>query len=153
MANLNGFDANEVEPATPYTPLPVNRYLVKITESEMKQTKSQTGGYLELTFLVLEGQYKGRTQKDRLNLKNANEKAVQIARAELSAICRAVGVMKPRDSVDLHNIPLVIDVDQKKDKETGKIYNEVKGYYKKESITVPVSEINQIPDDAPPWMR
>ena len=33
---------------------------------------------------------------------------VKIARGELSAICRAVGVMQPRDSVELHNVPLEI---------------------------------------------
>ena len=34
--------------------------------------------------------------------------AVKIARAELSAICRAVGVMAPNDSVELHDLPLVM---------------------------------------------
>lgn len=39
---------------------------------------------------------------------------VKIARGELSAVCRAVGVMAPKDSVELHNIPLEINVGLKK---------------------------------------
>jgi hypothetical protein len=50
---------------------------------------------------------------------------VQIARAELSAICRAVGVMAPKDSVELHNLPVTVHVRCKKRQDTGEIGNEV----------------------------
>mgnify|MGYP000411414076 CR=1 FL=1 len=46
----------------------------------------------------------------RLNLKNANDKAVDIARKDLAAICRAVGVMSPKSSEELHDKPLMIKV-------------------------------------------
>ena len=55
-------------------------------------------------------EFKGRNLWARLNLDNPNEIAVKIARAELSALCRAVGVLEPKDSVELHNLPLVISV-------------------------------------------
>ena len=51
---------------------------------------------------------------------------MQIAKAELSAICRAVGVLAPNDSTDLHDLPLVIHVKCKKWPDTGDISNEVK---------------------------
>jgi hypothetical protein len=66
----------------------------------------------------------------RLNLDNPNATAVTIARAELSAICRAVGVLAPKDSVELHNLPLVIHVKCKKWDDTGELTKEVKGYAK-----------------------
>src|SRR5690625_518331 len=109
MSELN-FDANTVEPAGVFEPIPAGKYLVAITESEKKPTTSGGGEYLQLTFKILEGPCKDRLRWARLNLKNANATAVKIARGELSAICRAVGVMKPRDSVDLHNLPLIITV-------------------------------------------
>jgi hypothetical protein len=101
MANLNGFNAHNIDPATDFEPIPAGKYLAVITDSEMKATKNGNGYYLELTFQVIDGPYKNRLLWSRLNLHNPNEQAVQIAQGELSAICRAVGVMQPKDSVDL----------------------------------------------------
>ena len=91
MPTLNGFNANEVDPNFAFEPVPSGKYLAVITESEMKPTKSGTGSYLQFTFEILDGQFKGRKVWARLNLVNSNEMTVKIAQAELSAICRAVG--------------------------------------------------------------
>ena len=87
MADLHGFDANQVKPTTDFVPLPAGKYLAVIVESEFKPTKSGNGSYLELTFEVIDGEHKGRKLWARLNLDNPNPTAVEIARAELSAIC------------------------------------------------------------------
>jgi len=150
MANLSGFDANQVEPSSNFEPIPAGKYLAAITESEMKATKAGTGNYLALTFQILEGPCKGRLLWARLNLDNANATAVQIARAELSAVCRAVGVLAPKDSVELHNLPLVITVRCKKRKDTGEIVNEIGGYSKKESPPAAPPNGATAP---PPWKR
>ena len=128
MANLNGFNASEVEPTSSFEPIPAGKYLAAITDSEMKPTKNGSGNYLQLTFTIIEGQYKNRVLWARLNLANPNATAVKIARSELSAICHALGVMQPRDSVELHNLPLVIVVKLKKREDTGELTNEIKGY-------------------------
>ena len=137
MANLNGFNAHEVDPASTFEPIPAGKYLAAITASEMKPTKSGVGNYLELTFQVLEGEFKGRNLWARLNLDNPNPTAVQIARGELSALCRAVGVMAPNDSAELHNLPLVITVKQKKREDNDEITNEIKGFSKREAVSAP----------------
>ena len=72
MANLNGFDANNVDPATDFEPIPAGKYLAVITDSEMKPTKSGSGHYLELTFQVIDGPFKNRLLWSRLNLDNPN---------------------------------------------------------------------------------
>jgi hypothetical protein len=150
MANLNGFDARTVDPTTDFEPIPAGRYLAAITDSEVKDTKSGSGSYLQFTFTLLEGEYKNRVLWARLNLDNPNATAVRIARAELSAICHAVGVMAPKDSVELHNLPLVITVKLKKRQDTGELTNEIKGYAKKEAAAgVP----QQATDNTPPWRR
>ena len=128
MANLDGFDANQYEPNAGFDPLPAGKYLAIITNSEKKATKSGTGTYLELVFTVVHGPCKSRKVWARLNITNANAQAQEIARGDLSAICRAVGVMTPKDSIELHNLPLVITVTQKVRKDTGEIANEVRGY-------------------------
>ena len=152
MANLNGFNANEVEPTTTFDPIPAGKYIAAITESEMKATKTGNGSYLQLTFTILEGEYKNRVLWARLNLNNPNATAVKIARSELSAICHAVGVMQPKDSVQLHNLPLVISVKLKKREDTGELTNEVKGYAKKETAA---GQPQQAPvaSSTPPWKR
>jgi len=154
MANLNGFNAHEVEPTTEFEPLPAGKYLAAITESEMKPTKSGGGSYLKLTFQILDGPHKGRKLWSHLNLNHSNPTTVQIARGELSAVCRAVGVMTPRDSVDLHNLPLVISVKSKKREDTGELTNEIKGYEPKNAAPT-VGQPQQAPatSNTPPWKR
>jgi len=151
MATLD-FNANDVEPTTPFEPLPAGKYLAEITASEMKPTKSGNGSYLQLEFTVLDGPCRGRKVWDRLCINHPNELTQKIARGNLSAICRAVGVMQPRDSVELHNLPLVVTVKCKKREDTGEITNEVKGYAKRESAA---GQPQQAPvaDQTPPWAR
>jgi len=154
MANLSGFNATEVEPTTSFEPLPAGKYLAAITESEMKPTKSGSGSYLQMAFTILEGEHKNRVLWARLNLDNPNATAVKIARSELSAICHAVGVMQPRDSVDLHNLPLVITVKLKKRDDTGELTNEIKGYAKKDAAGTDGQQPQApVADNTPPWKR
>ena len=150
MANLNGFNAANVEPAIDFDPIPAGKYLAVITASEMKPTKTGNGTFLELTFQVLEGQYKNRMLWSRLNLDNPTAQAVQIAQAELSAICRAVGVITPKDSIELHNLPLLVTVKVKKREDTGDLVNEIKAYAKKEAAT---GQPQQQMASTPPWSR
>ena len=126
--NLEGYDAGKYEPNGVFEPIPTAWYRAAIIESEMKDTKAGTGKYLELTLEVLEGPHKGRKVWDRLNLINPNQKAVDIARGTLSAICHAVDKMRPDDSAELHNIPLDVRVSAKVRKDNGEVGNEVKGY-------------------------
>ncbi|MCK6458108.1 MAG: DUF669 domain-containing protein [Phycisphaerae bacterium] len=151
MANLNGFNANEVEPAVGFDPIPAGKYLAVITDSKMKPTKSGVGNFLELTFQILEGEHKGRLVWARLNLDNPNATTVKIARAELSAICRAVGVLAPKDSVELHNLPLVITVAQKKRPDTGEMGNVIKGYAKKDAAAPKGPALGS--NGKAPWQR
>jgi hypothetical protein len=156
MANLSGFDAQQVDPSRSYEPIPAGQYMAVISASEMKPTKAGNGQYLLLTFEVIEGPYAKRLLWARLNLDNPNSTAVQIAQAELSAICRAVGVLRPRDSVDLHNLPLAISVRCKKRPDTGEITNEIGGYAKRESPTAQAAAQAApmaAPPATPPWKR
>lgn len=151
MANLNNFDANTVNPMVEFEPVPAGEYLAVITNSEQKSNSKGTGHYLELTFQIVEGEYEGRNLWTRLNLDNPSDMAVTIARAELSSICRAVGVMNPNDSVELHDIPLVVKVKCVKRKDNGEITNEIKGYASKNNT--PPSHSQAASGKTPPWSR
>jgi hypothetical protein len=152
MATIGNFNANEVDPNFAFEAIPAGKYLAVITESEEKPTKSGGGQYIQFTFQIIEGEYKGRLIWSRLNLDNPNATTVKIARAELSAICRAVGVPAPKDSVELHNVPLVITVGQKKRSDTGEMGNVIKGYAKKDAV-VPRAPAVAGNNGTPPWKR
>jgi hypothetical protein len=128
LLGTGGFDAEKVEPGGNFEPLPPDDYEVVITDSAVKPTKDGSGKYLELRLEVQRGPHANRVLFDRLNLVNRNDTAVQIAKATLSSICRAVGVMTPKDSSDLHSKPLLAVVKMRKREDTGEMSNEVKGY-------------------------
>lgn len=129
MGNLEGFDASTVEPQKGFTPIEPGRYPAIIKDSAFKPTKDGTGEYLQLTFEIIGEKHNGRLLWARLNLKNKSDEAVRIAQAELSAICRAVGVLRPSDSSQLQNIPLQIDVKFEKHKEGEEPRNKIAGYH------------------------
>ena len=150
MADLSGFDATQVEPTNTFEPIPAGKYLAMIVESEMKPTKSGTGKYLQLAFEIIEGPHQGRVLWSRLNLQNPNPTTVQIAKAELSAICHATGVLQPRDSVELHNLPIEITVKCKHRTDNGEITNEIKGDAKRSASQ---GQPQQATTATPPWRR
>lgn len=109
MAQLN-FDASTVSPSESIEAIPAGWYNAQIDQSEMKPTKDGQGAYLELRFSVLDGQYANRKVFTRLNLRNGNPVAQEIAYRQLSAICHAAGVMQVQDSQQFHGRPLKIKV-------------------------------------------
>jgi hypothetical protein len=110
MTELN-FDANVVEPATGrFELLPIDDYLAVITDSAMADNKKTKGQHLSLTWTIIEGDYKDRKVFVNLNLINESADTVEIAQRDLSAICRATGVLHPKVSEELHNKPVVISV-------------------------------------------
>lgn len=128
MATLN-FDANAIQPDTSFEPIPAGWYNAVIDESEMKPTRDGSGAYLALRFNIIDGQYAGRKVFTRLNLRNQNPVAQDIAQKQLSTICHAVNVLNVQDSSQLHALPMQIRVKVTNDP-TGQYdpSNEISGY-------------------------
>jgi len=146
MASLN-FDANNVEPAQSYDVLPKGKYLCMAVASQIKPTKKNNGEYLEITFEVIDGQGKGRKIWERLNIRNENKKAEEISQRKLSSLCRAVGVLNLSDTDQLHNIPVVLDVDIEQ-REGYDPQNAIKSYTSSGS-TAPVASNPALRSSAP----
>lgn len=183
MVALNQtFNASDVDPSVAGNtdPFPAGWYKMMITDGEQKATKSGNGDwYLNLTFEVVEGEYKGRKCWKMLNLQNKNETAMEIAYRELSAICHAVGVLQIQDTQQLHNLPMYCQVKvtppQPKNDGSGGEYpakNEINGYQPIDAQpqsapqsppaapAAPAAPASSAPapepaggDDVPPWMR
>ena len=127
MSMLN-FDATQIPPQQAFEPLPAGWYNMHIIESETKPTKDQQGAYLQLTFKVLDGKFVNRQVIARLNIRNSNPTAQEIAWGQLSAICHAVGVVQVQDSQQLHGRPLQVRVSVKAASGDYDANNEVKGF-------------------------
>lgn len=152
MVSLSGFDASEVEPSKGFDPLPEGRYTALIVDSEEKPTNSGKGSYLSLKFQIIDGEHKNRTLFSNLNLDNPSEQAVAIAKRDLSAICRAIDVITPKDSSELHNKPMVIKVGLRKRKDTGEMANTIKAY--EPTGGAKSVDANSGSDDSKPaWMK
>jgi len=151
--NLEGFDATKVEPAGEgYEALPAGSYQAVIVHSEQKTTNAGDGEYLKLQIKIEGPTHAGRVVFDNLNLKNPSEQAVAIAKATLSSICRAVNVLSPKDSSDLHGRTLTVRIGCREYK--GQVQNEVKGYGPAEAGGHMIAEAFAAPAEkkpASPW--
>ena len=108
-------------------------YPAELVKSTLKDTRNKDGKYLEFQFKIIEDandeKSEGRFVFANLNIVNKNETAVKIAHSDLKAICEAVGFEGDlEDTVDLHNIPLMINVKLKPETPDWPAKNEIKGY-------------------------
>ena len=126
--DFKNFDASAIAPRQAFELLPPGKYTAVISDSEEKRTKKNDGSYLALELTIVDGEHAGRKLFDNLNLNNPTAKACEIAQQTLSSICRAVGVMRPERSSDLHDLPLVVTVKVVPAKDQYEAKNEVKGY-------------------------
>lgn len=104
------FNADEVAEREDFSPVPPGIYTGMITNSELKETNSKTGQYILLEIDIQGGEYEGRKLFERLNIKNDNQKAVDIAFRTLGEIVKAVGKTTIKDTEELHNKKFTMEV-------------------------------------------
>ena len=136
MVDLSGFDAENDGFTADIGLIPAGRYLAVITDSELKPTRTASGQCLEFTFRVVNGPYANRLLRLQLHLWSPVERTRMVSEAELSAVCRAVGVVQPRDSRELHDVPLFITVARERREDMGEVVNTIRSYAKRESIKI-----------------
>ena len=112
--------------ATKQSAIPQGQYDARIIRSEFNQ--EPTGSRLDLDFEIIGGEHDGHVIVKSLHLHSANANTRWQARAELSRICLAVGVMAPKDTSELHGIPMTIHV------ETDKRRNTILSYERKRKL-------------------
>lgn len=140
MADLRGFDASQHDELRSFEALPAGKYNVAMVASELKDTKNGNNKGLNCTFQILDGEYKGRQLFAWLNLQHSNADAVRIAQMELASICKAVGVLTPKDSAELHDKPIVVSVKQETRKDTGAVQNRISGYFSRLGTPAPAAK-------------
>lgn len=148
MPPINGtFDATQFKPEQLGDKHPPGNFQAVINHTEIVPTKNQDGGMLNIHFKTPAG-----TIIKRYGLWNPNEKTVEIAQKQLSALCHATGIFKldfANEAAALRNARCVIDVNwQKGDEPTAEKpeggYTEVKKVYDPNG-----NEPGRIPTTAP----
>lgn len=126
------FDATEVE-LSEYEILPEGDYVLQIVGSEIKPT-AKGGTQLIFDMQVVGSTHDGKTIKERLNIVNDNQKAVEIAFQTLAKLAMACGVPKVNDSSDLHGKKFLAGIVVKKGE----------GTYMKDGVEKKNGDQNQI---------
>ena len=133
MADLgfgdSGFDANAPENQRANSVVPAGEYRAIMIESEKKATNANDGHYLNTKWQIVSGEFQNRLIFQKFNLWLSAEKqtAIEIARGQFSECCRAVGVLSPKDSSELHKKACLVKVKIGKDTGYGE-QNEITSY-------------------------
>ena len=135
MADIGHFNAEAIDPNAGFEPFPPGKYKLVTTNSEWCPTKNNDGHYLKFERTIVDGEHRDRKIFNNFNLKNKNPKAVKIAEATLSALCRACGKKQIKDSAELHGIVFEAEIGVEVS-EDGKYSNNVVKKYLFEDATV-----------------
>lgn len=163
MAKLeNTFDANTVPEREEFTPVPPGTYTGMIVASELKDTKAG-GQMIVLEIDIQDGDSAGRKLFERLNIKNDNQKAVDIAFRTLGEIVKAVGKTTIKDTEELHNKRFSMEVrvspakpyvDKDGNNQPGSPQNEIKKFLPVSGSVSTPNAVESKPQKAdPPWKK
>jgi hypothetical protein len=150
------FDATTVEPAQTFQPLPAGAYVGLLTEATLAPLKSGQGEGLKLSLEILDGQYKGRKVWDQLNVRHSNPDTQRIAQQQLSALCRAVGVLRLEQTEQLCGKPVRILLKVRPADGKYEARNEVRGYEPANGVAPALTaqrpaSAPAVTPAAPPW--
>lgn len=130
--------------------LPEGRYLVSAVTVKEKESSTTPGNkYVEIAWSAQDGSHRGLAYS-RLNLVNRSERAVLLARNELTAILAAIGRGRPRQFEDILGIPIVITIEgeRRTDKPSEMSWSIVK--YEPAAAWGSVTPVNQAAPQAAP---
>lgn len=82
---------NLTDVQVPNSILPAGSYTAVVTGVETKNTKSGDGQYIQVEFTISSHGNEGRKIWDNFNIKNANQKAVDIGLGKLKSMALAMG--------------------------------------------------------------
>lgn len=88
--------------------IPDGWYIAQIVGEEDKPTKS--GRMVVFTWEILDGQFEGRRVWQNHNYLNDSMKAQSIAREQFGLITRASGLLKSKNTLMLHERPMLVHV-------------------------------------------
>jgi hypothetical protein len=151
--NLSDVDPNDANGGG-WSAFPDGDYTCEVDASEYKRTAAGDGMVLKLKIAMLDDGLRGKFFYDNITLEHPNSDTVRIARAQLKQLAIAVRHPNPNmveDSVELHGIPMIVELVRQRAKsakfgDSEGFENRVKGY---RMIGTPASAPPQRPATAP----
>lgn len=158
MGNLEFYNSEDYQEMGKWELIPEGVYRAIIAESSLEKTQAGDGEFLKITWQILDGDFEDAKIIERLNLKNKNEKAVAIAGRIMKSICIAIGNLHPKDSSELHDVPIMITVAISENKKYGTNENKIKKYEPIEPIASNITASKPSPKKEAPvqnslWKR
>jgi hypothetical protein len=92
------------------TTIPEGMYLGHVIKSELKDNSKGTGKYLAFTIQIIDGQHKGFTLFDIMNIVHTNKVAEDIGNRTLAQLVKACGFEEIEDTAELHGIGITLIV-------------------------------------------
>ncbi len=113
MASIGGSFNPDAEPSSGYKPLPAGEYALEIVESDYDVNAGGNGMVLKCKAQIVGGDYDCRPFYINYSLEHADPQTMEIGQRDFAGLRRAVGVLSPVDSGQLHFVPfrvrLVVD--------------------------------------------
>jgi len=89
MFNLNEITSSS---SSDFSPVPEGEYVLKFLSVELKETRSQTGKYLDFCFSIDQGQFANRRLWIKFNVINESSTAVNFALKNLKSLFQAAQI-------------------------------------------------------------
>lgn len=128
MASIAGVYNPDAEPSSGFTLLPDDTYTLEVVESDYSANSDGDGMTLALKTQVMEGEHEGRTYFIWMDLEHNDDKRQERGQRDFAALRRAVGVLAPEDTDELHFKPFQAKIGSYTSKKTGKVNNTIKEY-------------------------
>lgn len=148
MAAIGGTYDPDAKPSAGYTPMPAGDYTLEIVESDYTANNAGNGMVLKLKTQVVGGEYDGRPFFINLSLEHEKPNVQEIAQRDFAALRRAVGVLNPEDTEELHFKSFPVKIGIKKRKDNGEMENNVKEYVFDKVADAPPANDNPRPPAA-----
>lgn len=161
MSNATQFSFNPaaegVEADTGYDVLPAGWYVAKITETEVKPTRSGDGTLLKAKLVIMYPEFAAnRVVFTNFNLTNPVAEAVKIGKAQLTGMMQCIGVLAIQQTTgELHEKPMCVKLKVNKATDQYGESNEVQAYKRADesvswAVKASVAPIAGAPPAGPP---
>lgn len=150
VALTQNYVPEQTEEQTGFEAMPAGDYPAVAIDSEIKDTNKGDGKYLQVTYEIIEGPMKNRRVWGRFTLINPNSDAEKIGHSQLKSFASAAGKPNARDSEELHNIPVTLNIVVKDSPQYGK-QNDIKSFKPYGQVSTTGEATNS--ENSPSWMK
>lgn len=116
------FDPSQYKDEQQFEQLPKGEYILRVTDGDVKETKSRQGKGAQIHFEVVDGEFAGQSYMQWYNLRHVNKQTEEIGQQQFAALVKACGLPPVKSTDELLGKYLVAKIGpQKKDPTSNEI--------------------------------